>query len=472
MSEVSIKELDSRMRKQFDVAQLAVERGNYEYAVEICSSLLLEKPAFLEARQLLRQAQQCIYANQRKRIPKRIQNSIAAFLCLVYGKPYLKKNPSMAMAYGERALNRNPFHKGGLSLVAEGAEALELYRTAVFCLDGICDRDSEDIELLKRYCEALTKVGETKKAVEVAERLSRLKPESGAIQELVKSASVAHSINQGKWAEKERDFRSKLRDEEQADSLERESRLRQDEGAALAHERELEDAIQRDPQNLDLYKRLVKTLVKGDDFENALHWLDKAALLPQAESDLALKQTRSEIAIKATERELQKLQTDNVNRPEKRKRNQKRIRILESELETLRLEETRKMVEQFPNDYAQRLKYGELLLRMDRYDEAIKQFQVSQRSTSLRQRSSVLLGRAFFKKSLFDIALQQFDQAIEGSLSMDEFKKDVLYSSAECCERLGRREEAIRRYKIIYASDIGFRDVAEKIDQFYSDSGS
>jgi tetratricopeptide (TPR) repeat protein len=127
------------------------------------------------------------------------------------------------------------------------------------------------------------------------------------------------------------------------------------------------------------------------------------------------------------------------------------------------------MVEQFPNDYAQRLNFGELLLAAGQVDEAIRQFQVAQRGTSLKQRSCVMLGRSFSKKQLHDLALEQFDRAIADTHGMDEFKKDVLYSSAQCCEALGKQDEAIRRYKLIYANDISFRDVASKIDGYYSD---
>jgi hypothetical protein len=33
---------------------------------------------------------------------------------------------------------------------------------------------------------------------------------------------------------------------------------------------------------------------------------------------------------------------------------------------------------------------------------------------------------------------------------------------------MGRKDEAIIEYKLIYSDDIGFRDVADKINEFYS----
>ncbi|MDQ8185642.1 tetratricopeptide repeat protein [Pelagicoccus sp. SDUM812002] len=463
MPEVSLKELDARVRKQVGNARTAVERGNFEYCVEICSSLLLEHPGCLEVRELLRQAQQSVFTKRGRGFLHRLLSKIEASFIVLYGKPYLKKDAALAMAYGERALTRDPLHEGALSLVAAGAAALEFNETAVFCLKKIYENETKDLVLLQRYCEALIKVGETNQAVAIAERLKRLKPESSLIQELVKSASVAHSINRGKWAEEEQDFRSKLKDEELSEALEKQSRLIQDVQGARVRARELIEEIHEDPQSLDLYKQLVKAYLYADDYREALVWLDKAAMLPQAESDIGLKQLRSEIMIKATELELSKLHSGSGPATEER------IQKLEAELDVLKLEESRKMVEQFPNDYAQRLNLGELLLAAGKVDEAIKEFQVAQRGSSLKQRSCVMLGRSFSKKRLYDLALEQFDRSIADAHGMDEFKKDVLYSSAQCCEALGRKEEAARRYKLIYANDISFRDVAGKIDGFYSD---
>lgn len=467
MSEVSLKALDRRVRKQFDNAQIALERGNFEYTIEICSAILLDTPACLEIRQLLRKAQLSVVAKRRRNILQKAYGFAKAQALVVYGKPYIKKNAALAMGYGERALCFNPFHRRALSLVAAGAENLELYETAVFCLKEVCDGETKDFDLMHRYCEDLIMIGETNQAVAIAERLKRLKPNSSIIQELVKSASVAHSIHRGKWAEKEQDFRSKLKDEGLAETLEKENRLTNPSGDARNQALDLVEAIHRDPQNLDLYKRLVKAYLYADEYKNALSWLDKATQLPQATADIALKQLRNEIMIKATELELKTLHRDfdEGSLPVDR------IQKLEHNLETLKLEESRKLVEQFPNDYAQRLNLGELLLGAGKVDEAIKQFQLAQRSNSLKQRSCVMLGKCFYEKRLFDLALEQFDKAIAELPGMDEFKKEVLYTSAECSEALNDIEGAVKRYKLIYASDIGFRDVAAKIDGFYSDKG-
>jgi hypothetical protein len=51
---------------------------------------------------------------------------------------------------------------------------------------------------------------------------------------------------------------------------------------------------------------------------------------------------------------------------------------------------------------------------------------------------------------------------------MDDLKKDVIYELAGCYEAMGKKEEAIGEYKILYSEDIGYRDVADKINAFYT----
>src|SRR5690606_18390958 len=184
------------------------------------------------------------------------------------------------------------------------------------------------------------------------------------IQELVKAASVAHSINKGKWADKGGDFRGKLRSREDSERLEREGRIANSAAGSSARQEDLEAAVQRDPQDVESYKKLVRLHVDREDYLSALSWLDRAFLLPQAEGDQLARGEAPDAA---------------------------RIQDLERKLADLRLEEAGKLVEQFPNDYGQRLKYGQYLLDAGRLDEAIQQFQVSQRSPNLKARSLVAL---------------------------------------------------------------------------------
>lgn len=467
MDETTVSSLGEREQRQYGNARAAIDRGNHGYAVEICHRLLESSPECLEVRQTLRQAQRREYADRSGMLGKCCWKLAGCFL-VMGGRIQLKKAPQKALVIGERVLCMDPYHRMALSLVAHGARVMELNETEAFCLESVCDRNPNSARLLERLCNAWIKVGETDKALNVAERLNRLKPGSTHVQELVKAASVAHSIQKGKWSEKEGDFRSKLKNRGEAESLEKSHRISKGEKTTTSDVNDLIELVHEDPQKLDTYKTLVRSLISKEDYGNAISWLEKASKLPQGEDDPYLRQLRSDLNLKRAEQELYTLkatENDEADNDDK-----ERIEELDKNLNALRLDEAKKLVEQFPNDYGQRLNYGELLLKLGNVDGAIQQFQVSQRSPSLKLKSQVLLGRCFVSKKLYDLALEQLSAANESVKVMDSFKKDTLYLMALCYESLGDEEQAIKQFKAIYASDIGFRDVAQKVDAFYRKS--
>ena len=51
---------------------------------------------------------------------------------------------------------------------------------------------------------------------------------------------------------------------------------------------------------------------------------------------------------------------------------------------------------------------------------------------------------------------------------MDDRKKDAIYELGCCFESMGKKDKAIEEFKVVYSADISFRDVADKINAFYS----
>jgi len=458
MAEIPESLLDDRERKRLTNARLAMERGNFEYTIEICDQLLEERPECLDVRRLLRSAQKRVYAVGSNKAG--VSSMLSGLAAAVFGRLHLKKNPGKALALAEKVLHKNPYQPRALSLLAHGASAMELWETEAFSLETICDRYPENVDKLQRFCESLIKIGETDQALSVAERIVRIKPSNVKGQELMKSASVAHSINQGKWAEAKKDFRAKLRDSSKSESLELSNRIALDPETGKAALHALAEEIEQDPQNLDAYKRAIRICIDTEEYDAALDWVTKTEDLPEADGDISLGQLRSDLKVVRIERELEGLH-------ETPEGSQERIQELEEELRETRLSETKKLVEQFPNDYSLRFKYGEQLLENGALDMAIQQFQIAQRSPSLKLKSLQLLGRGFMKKGLFDLALEQFERANESLTVMDEAKKETLYSIAECSEKIGDKKKAMAYFKSIYASDIAYRDVSSRIDEFY-----
>jgi hypothetical protein len=66
------------------------------------------------------------------------------------------------------------------------------------------------------------------------------------------------------------------------------------------------------------------------------------------------------------------------------------------------------------------------------------------------------------------MAAEQLQTAKSEIPGINEEKKDVLYQLGTAYEQQGDMEKAIAEFKVLYGADISYRDVAQKIDDFYS----
>jgi tetratricopeptide (TPR) repeat protein len=82
--------------------------------------------------------------------------------------------------------------------------------------------------------------------------------------------------------------------------------------------------------------------------------------------------------------------------------------------------------------------------------------------------SILYLGRAYSRKNFHDLAIEQFSLLKNEIQVMDERKKDAIYELGCCFESMGDQDKAIEEFKVVYSADISFRDVADKINAFYS----
>ncbi|MFM7752131.1 MAG: tetratricopeptide repeat protein, partial [Opitutaceae bacterium] len=141
------------------------------------------------------------------------------------------------------------------------------------------------------------------------------------------------------------------------------------------------------------------------------------------------------------------------------------------ELADFKLSEAKRYVERYPNDFPARYNLGVQLLEGGQVDAAIAQFQQAQKGPQVRVSALMGLGRCFKAKRLHDLAVAQFNLAKADLATMDDTKKEVLYELGSCLEQMGKPDAAIEEFKAIYSEDIGFRDVADKINAFYAAKG-
>ena len=128
----------------------------------------------------------------------------------------------------------------------------------------------------------------------------------------------------------------------------------------------------------------------------------------------------------------------------------------------------KKLCHTFPTNYRLRYDFGLKLLKENRYDEAIAEFQASVISPNLKAYSINQLGICFESKNILDLAIDQYKKGItEINEAMNDLGKEMTYNLARACEKSGHNDDALVNYKKIYQVDISYKDVANKIEKFY-----
>ena len=125
------------------------------------------------------------------------------------------------------------------------------------------------------------------------------------------------------------------------------------------------------------------------------------------------------------------------------------------------------MVKRYPNDLQFRYELGYQYYLRNQYLEAVEEFQLAQRNPQRRTRALYYLALCFTQKGQYDIAFEQLQKAASELNIMDETKKDVVYEMGILSEKMGRAAEAVAFFKEIYAVDIKYRDIAQRIEASY-----
>jgi tetratricopeptide (TPR) repeat protein len=96
-------------------------------------------------------------------------------------------------------------------------------------------------------------------------------------------------------------------------------------------------------------------------------------------------------------------------------------------------------------------------------DEAISEFQKALRGPEQHIRTSEALGQCFLERSQFDAAATILRRAASDGRVGDEQLVGVLYLLGYASEALDRYEDALSYYQRVFAVDIQFRDVGDRI---------
>lgn len=461
MAEVTLEQVPPKVRDMFNRGFTAMERGNLEYAIDMFSACIQAAPTFHRARRFLRAAEIKQFKGKPASQIGSAMTMISSIPATVTAQAFIGAGkPMQALGSIEKLLRKDPLNMAHIRMLVKVAEAIGEPEIAIQTLALAREHFGSDAVLLESLGKLYMETDQPRLGRECFEKLVELKPNDPAALKLLKDAMAIDSMTKDGWAEAAASgtsFRKMIRDEKQAEMLEREGKAvkgRDDIDALIA---ENKVRIQREPANIN-YRRALATLYANNKmFEEAISALQDAQVVAGGR-DPSIDQTITATRLMAFDQEIARLRESGMAAA---------VEAKEKERASFVFNDFRERVNRYPNDLGIKYDFGLLLFKNGQINDAIQQFQSAQRHPQRRISAMYHLGLCFRAKEQFDMALEQLQKASGELLVMDEEKKDVLYDLGKTLEQVGRLPDAMDCFKQIYQVDIGYKDVSQRVEQGY-----
>ena len=114
---------------------------------------------------------------------------------------------------------------------------------------------------------------------------------------------------------------------------------------------------------------------------------------------------------------------------------------------------------------------GLAYLEMGITEEAIHYLQLASHEAGLRIRACNMLGLCFLEKEMPDMAVKEFERGLLTPDVTEDETVGLYYNVGVACERLGDYRRALDEYRKVYAIDVDYLDVREKIRRLRARDG-
>ena len=462
MAEKNLAQLPRDLRELYDRGNAALQKKNYDYAIAIYNQVLSREPGFYPCREALR-AVQFSKAGESRGFFKKVLGSASASPQLAKAQFQVRSNPAEAMTTCEQILNSDPNNSSAHKLLAEAAMALELPKTAVLSLEIAFRNNPKDKEIGMRLGEALTASGQIQRGLTIMGELEKAFPHDPEVAMFSKNLSARQTMGQSGYQAVEAgtgSYRDILKDKNQAASLEQQNREVKSDDVATELIREYQAKLEKEPNNRRLLRSIADLYAQKKDYDTALEYLNQITTI-EGQTDPSLEKAIADTKLRKLDHQISLIDETAPDAADRRT-------ALEKERQEFTVLEARRMVDKYPNDLAYRFELGRLLFELGKTSEAISEFQKAQMNPHKKIASQFYIGRCFAKQKMYDLAARRFETAIAEKEIFDDEKKEIIYELGSVLEKQGKTEEAINQFKQIYEIDIGYRDVAAKVDAYYA----
>lgn len=461
MAEKKIEGISRDARMLYTKAQEAGQRENTDYAIALYNQVLEKEPGFFDGRKALR-AEQFKKAGAGKGFFGKMFSSAGSSPLIAKAQLALRSNPASALVIAEQILNSDPNSSGGHKIVVEAAKALEMPLTAYLSYETLIKNSPKDKDLAIEFALAAAEAGNSSQGERVLMALIRENPTDGELNQALKDLAARKTLGEGGYGALESgkgSYRDILKNKQEATLLEQEKRVVKNEDTNERLINEYETRLQTEPNNLKLVRSLADIYAQKKDFTKAFELYDRVKNSEMG-NDPSLQQAIASTKMKQFDQQIEQINPfaqDHAAQVEQLKAQKLEFQVIEKQ----------KQVEKYPTDFGIRYDMGVLYYQIGKYSEAIKEFQKAQQNPHKRLLAMGYLAKCYAQKKMYDFAAGTLQEAIKEKPVFDEDKKDLVYNLGTVFESMGKNGDAIEQYKLIYAVDSSYKDVAAKVEASY-----
>lgn len=445
--------------RNLHVKALASLERNPDMAIDMLSRCVQACPWFLEARTNLRKAEIGRYLLKHNgKVSVSPLAAASAFLPKMKVAGLLKKGKALeALAECEKYLLNEPLNIHYVKLFADTAIAAGRYPAGLMTMELAKEHiPANDVDAVAALGRLYYQTQDYRKAIECLERVHRARPADAAVAKMLKDAEALAASGSWEKAAEAGDFRKALQDTKQQEELDAANKSVKTADDAQKIINETLRKIEKEPKNVNYYLALVGLYLQQKQYQPALDAIETAR--SHVGQDPALDLRYAAVRTEQFDAEIAALREAG---------DEEGAAAKQAERDQYVFDDIAERVQRYPNDQHLRFELGEQYWKYGYPDEAIQQFQISQRSPKDRVMSLYLMAQCFRQKGMQDMAVEQLSGALEQLPSMDKQKMDVYYLLGEICEEEGKLDEAAKYFKEIYRADVTYKDVSDRVQRIY-----
>jgi tetratricopeptide (TPR) repeat protein len=442
------------LSKHLEKADEAVKKRNYALAIDIYGKLLAMQPDSGEARAGLRRA---LFKRAETKKPSKLVAMLGGGVHLLSGSlcRMLGKHAGAARAY-ERYLVLDPNNEAVNVKLGQSLERAGHKRSALAVYHAVAEANTHALDSAKRAGTLLHAQGRLDEALAMFEQVLRIDPRDQDALKARKNLAAEGALKKT-GIETAKHSREILKDVEAQRQIERDARLQLSADEIKAELDKLDTQLAERPDDGKLLRRIADLRRMEGDAQGALDCLERALQLDPKDGDLADRVGDLRLG----------LQEERVLAAQKRG-DEHAARMAQRAMADLKAAEYRRRVQRNPTDLGLRYHLGSALLALDKLDEGIAELQQAVKDPRAKVEALLLLGQAFRRKRLDELAMGQLQKALDAAGATGLLGKEILYEMGALAQDAGRRDQAIAHFSRILEQDIGFRDAARRIEELKS----